>query len=179
MSNDFRHLPRFTFVLGGAASGKSRFAETLAQDASARRMYIATAQAFDDEMKTKIHRHQARRTQGWRTVEAPLDASTALAQAAPEDVVLFDCASLWLSNHMFAESDLETETFDLIRAITTCNAPVIVVSNEVGQGVVPDNALARAFRQAQGELNQKLAAASDLAVFVTAGLPQVLKGTLP
>lgn len=179
MTTDFTHLPHLTFVLGGAASGKSRFAEGLAEAWSDQRLYIATAQAFDDEMQVKITRHQDRRGAGWRTVEAPLDVPAALTQVQTDEVILFDCASLWLSNHMFAESDIEVATANLVRALQACPAPVIIVSNEVGQGVVPENALARRFRQLQGEVNQALAATSDTVVFVTAGLPQILKGVLP
>lgn len=179
MTTEFTHLPHLTFVLGGAASGKSRFAESLAEAWSDKRLYIATAQAFDAEMQVKITRHQDRRGTGWRTIEAPLDIPGALTQVHADEIVLFDCASLWLSNHMFAEHDIEAETDKLIRALQNCPVPVIIVSNEVGQGVVPENALARRFRQLQGEVNQALAAASDTVAFVTAGLPQILKGALP
>ncbi|MBI1494625.1 bifunctional adenosylcobinamide kinase/adenosylcobinamide-phosphate guanylyltransferase [Halocynthiibacter styelae] len=179
MTTEFTHLPHLTFVLGGAASGKSRFAEGLAEAWSDKHLYIATAQAFDDEMQVKITRHQDRRGTGWHTIEAPLDVPSALTQVQAGEIVLFDCASLWLSNHMFAENEIEAETDKLVRALQNCPAPVIIVSNEVGQGVVPENALARRFRQLQGEVNQALAATSDTVVFVTAGLPQILKGQLP
>ena len=103
----------------------------------------------------------------------------ALAQVGADQVVLLDCASMWLTNHMMAEHDIEAETQSFIESLAACNGRVVIVSNEVGMGIVPDNALARRFRIAQGKLNQELAAAADLAVFVIAGLPQVLKGQLP
>ncbi len=168
-----------TLVLGGAASGKSAFAEDLVQRIGGKRIYIATAQAFDDEMRKKISRHIAQRGDGWHTVEAPLDVPGALRDRQQDEVVLLDCATLWLTNHMLAEHDLDAQQADLLSSLADCPCPVVVVSNEVGQGVVPDNALARRFRAAQGRLNQRIAAQSDCTVFVTAGLPQILKGTPP
>lgn len=167
------------FVLGGAASGKSAYAETLVERLAPRRLYIASAQAFDAEMTDKIARHRARRGDGWRTVEAPLDVAGALAAAAPEEAVLFDCATLWLTNRLLAEADLESEIAQLVEALAQAPHPRVVVSNEVGQGIVPADALSRRFRAAQGALNQALAAAAEHAVWVVAGLPQPLKGPLP
>lgn len=172
-------LPHLTFVLGAAASGKSAFAERLVAATGRRRIYLATADALDEEMQVKIVAHQARRGSGWTTVEAPLDLAPALAAAGPDEAVLIDCATLWLANQMGAKADLTTEESRLLHAIGKCAAPVTVVSNEVGAGVVPDNALARRFRSAQGRLNQGLAARAGLVVQVIAGLPLVLKGTLP
>lgn len=167
----------FILVLGGAASGKSAFAESLCLKADGPRHYIATAQAFDDEMRDKITRHQARRDAGWTTIEAPLDLAPALASFGPKDVVLLDCVTLWLSNHLLAESALETEFDTLLQALAQCRAETLVlVSNEVGHGVVPDTALGRRFRAAQGQLNQLLAQAADRVALVTAGLPLLLKG---
>lgn len=166
-------------ILGGARSGKSALAERLADSGGKPRVYIATAQAFDDEMRDRIAQHKQRRTGLWRTVEAPLDAAAALARATPDEIVLLDCATLWLSNHLLAENDLAAESDHLLAALAACPAAVVVVSNEVGFGIVPDNALARRFRDEQGRLNQRLAAAADLVVLVAAGLPLVLKGTLP
>lgn len=143
------------------------------------RRYIATAQAWDDEMRDRIALHRAQRGGGWITVESPLDVSVALSGALASEIVLVDCATLWLSNHLLAEADLAAQTDLLLRAIAACPAPVIVVSNEVGWSIVPENALARAFRDAQGRLNQHMAAQADLVVAVMAGLPLVLKGTLP
>ncbi len=172
-------LPKLTLIIGAAASGKSAFAETLVTCTMRARTYIATAQAFDDEMRAKIARHRDMRGTGWQTIEAPLDIPAALQQVPADHVVLIDCATLWLSNHMLAESDLEATETDLLNAFENCPAPVVVVSNEVGAGVVPDNTLSRKFREAQGRLNQTLAAQAGLVVTVIAGLPMVLKGTLP
>ncbi|SLN51863.1 Bifunctional adenosylcobalamin biosynthesis protein CobP [Pseudooctadecabacter jejudonensis] len=171
-------LSSFTFVIGGTASGKSAYAESLCFQTKKPRVYIATAQAFDDEMRAKISLHQAQRGDDWRTLEAPLEAAAALATCTADDVVLLDCATLWLSNLLLADRDLDADGDALLGAIATCPAQVIVVSNEVGQGVVPDNALARQFRNAQGRLNQKLAAQADTVVQVIVGLPQVLKGQI-
>ena len=168
-------LPQFSLVIGGAGSGKSAHAEQLLTDTGRPLLYIATGQAYDAEMQRKIKAHQDRRGVVWRTIEAPLDVPAALAQARPEEAVLLDCATLWLTNHIFAESELDGEEARLIDAITTCPAPVVVVTNEVGAGIVPENALARRFRNAQGALNQRLAAAADSVTAVMAGLPLVLK----
>jgi len=172
-------LPKLTLVLGGAASGKSGFAERLVCDTGAARVYIATAQAFDDEMAAKISAHRSARGPDWDTVEAPLDVAPALASASADQVVLLDCATLWLSNQILAKADLASVEAQFLEAITTTKARLVVVSNEVGQSGVPDNALARIFRNAQGRINQDIAARADLVVAVMAGLPIVLKGVLP
>lgn len=172
-------LPHLTFVLGGAASGKSAFAEALVARTGAAKVYLATAEIYDAEMRAKVDAHLEMRGQNWRTIEAPRDLHRALASVSKDEVVLLDCATMWLSNHMMSESDLGKETEELLAALNDCAGPVVVVSNEVGMGIVPDNALARKFRDAQGKLNQRLAAEADLAVFVVAGLPSVLKGQLP
>lgn len=166
-------------VLGGAASGKSDFAETLVTGTGRGRVYLATAQVFDDEMQAKVERHRALRGQGWHTIETPLDLGRTLATISGDQAVLVDCATMWLNNHLMAENDLAEAEAELMAGFALCNAPVVVVSNEVGLSVVPDNALARRFREAQGALNQKLAAKAGLVVNVVAGLPQVLKGALP
>jgi len=172
-------LPNLTLVLGGANSGKSDFAETLVRETGLRRIYIATAQAFDREMQSKIDAHRAARGADWNTVEAPLNLTLALENWAPDDAVLIDCATLWLSNHLLADHDLEAECAALLNALAATPGPVVVVSNEVGMGIVPDNALARRFRTAQGRLNRALAIQAGLVVAVMAGLPMVLKGQLP
>lgn len=172
-------LPKLTLVLGGAASGKSAWAENLVLGGAQNPVYLATAKAWDTEMQAKIERHRLSRGDGWVTVEAPLELGLALAQADANQAVLLDCATLWLTNHLLADHDLDHETAGLLDALGTCAAPVVVVSNEVGYGIVPDNALSRRFRQAQGELNQKLAAQADLVVAVMAGLPLGLKGRMP
>ncbi|WP_170402596.1 bifunctional adenosylcobinamide kinase/adenosylcobinamide-phosphate guanylyltransferase [Ruegeria arenilitoris] len=171
--------PDLTFVLGGAASGKSAFAEQLVVSSGKSRVYLATSQVFDDEMRDKVQRHIAQRGEGWATVEAPLDLGPALADLTPDHICLIDCATMWLTNHLLAENDLEVAQAALLQALKSCHAPVVIVSNEVGHGIVPDNALSRRFREAQGRLNIALAAQADLAVQVTAGLPLVLKGQLP
>ena len=171
-------MSRLTLVIGGARSGKSRFAEGLALATQRPRRYIATAQAWDTEMRNRIALHKDQRGDNWITVEAPLDVAGALEDAQENEVVLLDCATLWLSNHLLGEADLKVQTAVLLAAIAACLAPVIVVSNEVGWSIVPDNALARSFRDAQGRLNQDMAAQADLVVAVMAGLPMVLKGNL-
>ena len=164
-----------TLVFGGARSGKSRHAEGLARATGLPRRYIATAKAFDAEMTDRIARHKADRGADWRLVEAPLDLCGALAVVPAGEVVLVDCATLWLTNHLLAGHDLAAETAGLLAALADCRSPVIVVSNEVGWSIVPDNALARAFSDAQGRLNQALAAQAGRVVMVVAGLPMVLK----
>jgi adenosylcobinamide kinase / adenosylcobinamide-phosphate guanylyltransferase len=172
-------LPPLTLVIGGARSGKSGFAEALVVASGRPRRYIATAEAWDDEMQARIARHREDRGQSWTTVEAPLDLPVALAQVGSGEAVLIDCATLWLTNHLLADHDLPAITGALLSALTTCPAPVVVVSNETGWGIVPENALARRFRDEQGRLNQRLAAQAQLVVTVIAGLPMVLKGALP
>jgi adenosylcobinamide kinase / adenosylcobinamide-phosphate guanylyltransferase len=172
-------LPQLTLVVGGARSGKSAFAERLVTATQRPRRYVATAEAWDDEMRQRIAQHQRDRGGDWLTVEAPLDLCAALASARPGDVVLIDCATLWLTNHLLADHDLPAQTEALIRALAACPAPVVIVSNETGWGIVPDNALARRFRDEQGRLNQRLAHVAGLVVTVIAGLPLVLKGSLP
>lgn len=172
-------LPALTLVIGGARSGKSGLAERLVCATGSARRYIATAEAWDDEMRDRIARHRADRGEGWLTVEAPLDLCAPLAAARGDEVVLIDCATLWLSNHLLRDADLGAESDALLAALATCAAPVVVVSNEVGWGIVPDNALARAFRDAQGRLNQRLATQAGMVLGVMAGLPMVLKGARP
>lgn len=172
-------LDRLTLVLGGARSGKSAFAERMARAATPHPVYLATAEAHDDEMRARIAEHIAARGPHWRCVEAPHDPAPALAQVAANEAVLLDCATLWLSNRMLAGADIAAEAERLLAALGQCVAPVVVVSNEVGLSVVPENALARRFRDEQGRLNQALAARAGCAVLMAAGLPLVLKGRLP
>jgi len=144
------------------------------------KVYLATAEAGDAEMETKIAEHRrARAGQGWRTIEAPHDLSRALGQLDPEEIALIDCATFWLANKMGVDAPWDTALEELLYTMARCPTPLVLVSNELGQGIVPAGKQSRAFRAAHGEMNQRLAAASDLVVFVTAGLPQVLKGTLP
>ena len=171
-------LPKLTFVLGGAASGKSAWAENLLLSSGLEPVYVATSRIFDDEIKKKVSIHRSRRNDDWSTLEADIDLSDALSGLIAGQVALVDCATMWLTNHMLDGKDLGEATNQLLAAIDTCDAPVVVVSNEVGQGIVPDNALARSFREAQGRLNIKLAHKANLAVEIKAGLPMVLKGKL-
>ena len=172
-------LPRLSLVLGGAACGKSTFAEGLVKAVCETPTYVATAQVYDTEMAAKVAAHQAARGDGWTTIEEPLDIAGALAKAPAQVPVLIDCATLWLTNVMLGGHDLDAARHDFLSAITDAEQPIVVVSNEVGQGIVPDNALSRQFRNAQGRLNQDIAARADLVVAVMAGLPLVLKGQLP
>ena len=168
-------LPRLTLVLGGARSGKSRHAERLVMAAPSPWIYVATAQAFDDEMTARIAEHRSRRAEGWHTVEAPLDLAGVIAAHADSGPVLIDCLTLWLSNVMLDGRDVETACDTLVDVLANATGPIVVVSNEVGLGIVPDNALARRFRDAQGRLNQEIAAGADRVVLMTAGLPLTLK----
>jgi len=169
-------LPRLTLVLGGARSGKSRYAEELARSARGKVVYIATGRAGDEEMRRRIAEHRRLRDRNWTTLEAPIELAHALKALEPGGPALVDCLTLWLSNVMLAKRDLVKDCDALVAALGACRAPVIAVSNEVGQGVVPDTPLGRAFRDAQGILNQRVAAIADRVVLTAAGLPLVLKG---
>ncbi len=163
-----------TLVLGGARSGKSRFAESLAPDLGAPRTYLATAEPFDEEMRQRIARHREQRAgAGWVTVEAPLDPASVIRQAA--GLVLMDCVTVWLGNLMHHGRDLGAEVAQFCAALEACTAQVILVSNEVGLSIVPENAMARRFRDEQGLANQRLAAVAENVYFIAAGLPLKLK----
>lgn len=166
-----------TLVLGGARSGKSRMAESLARETGLRRVYVATAQAFDDEMAERIARHRAdRAADGWTTIEEPLGLPMVLArEARPDTVLLVDCLTLWLSNLMLGERNIEASQTAFLSMLRGAKGPVILVSNEVGMGIVPETSLGRQFRDAQGRLNQAVADVCAKVVFVAAGLPLVLK----
>lgn len=163
-------------VLGGARSGKSRFAQDRAEALTDKLIYLATAQAFDDEMRERIALHRADRGTRWSTVEAPLElAETITACSGPETVVLVDCLTLWASNLMLADRDVAAATERLVRAVSAARGPIVLVANEVGLGIVPDNALARRFRDVAGRINQDMAAAADEVVMMFAGLSLTLK----
>lgn len=169
-------MHRRVLVLGGARSGKSRTALELAERTSTERTYIATAQAYDDEMRERIAQHRAERDGSWRTVDAPLDLAEAVqARTAPGKAVLVDCLTLWLSNVLLAERNVAHEADRLVQAVQEAKGPLILVSNEVGQGIVPPTPLGRTFRDEQGRLNQRIAEACDAVVFVAAGCPILLK----
>jgi adenosylcobinamide kinase / adenosylcobinamide-phosphate guanylyltransferase len=169
-------LHRRVLILGGARSGKSRYAQGLAEACNLEMVFVATAQGHDDEMRARIAAHRAQRGRGWRTVEEPSALTAALCtEARPETVVLVDCVTLWLSNLLLAGADVDEAATDLVAALTRIAGPVILVSNEVGSGVVPATPLGRAFRDAQGRLNQAIATVCDAVILVTAGCPRLLK----
>lgn len=163
-------------ILGGARSGKSRHAQSLAEAFDGDLVFIATGEAYDDEMAERIDRHRADRGPRWDTIEAPLALGDAIrAHAAPDKLLLIDCLTLWVSNLMQAGRDIVDATADLVAALDEAPGPVILVTNEVGLGIVPDNALARRFRDEAGRVNQAVAAAANEVSFVAAGLPLRLK----
>jgi adenosylcobinamide kinase/adenosylcobinamide-phosphate guanylyltransferase len=174
-------VAKLSLVLGGARSGKSRYAESviaaLPPPWHAPWIYVATAEPGDAEMAERIAAHRARRGTSWRTIEAPRDLAGSLqtASAAP---ALVDCLTLWLSNLMLAGADIDTEMERLDHAVAAAAAPVVMVANEVGSGIVPEHPLGRRFRDLQGVLNQRIAARADRVVLMVAGLPLAVKGTL-
>jgi adenosylcobinamide kinase / adenosylcobinamide-phosphate guanylyltransferase len=168
-------FPKMTFVLGGARSGKSLYAEQLVTAQPGPWCYIATAQGFDAEMLARIADHQRRRASDWVTLDAPLDLIGTLRSVPPGRPTLVDCLTLWLTNVMLDGRHVEQAMTDLVNALASLPGPCVMVSNEVGLGIVPDNALARAFRDHAGRLHQRVAAHADRVVFMVAGLPMVVK----
>jgi adenosyl cobinamide kinase/adenosyl cobinamide phosphate guanylyltransferase len=170
-----------TLVLGGARSGKSRYAESLIAALPPPWLppwtYLATAEASDTEMAARIATHRARRGPQWQTIEAPRDLAAAL-KSRETMPMLVDCLTLWLSNLILADTDIDAEIARLEAALADTGAPVVLVANEVGSGIVPDNPLGRRFRDLQGVLNQRIASRADRVVLVVAGLPLAIKGTL-
>jgi adenosylcobinamide kinase/adenosylcobinamide-phosphate guanylyltransferase len=163
-------------VIGGARSGKSRYAQQRIEGIAGKLAFIATAEPGDAEMAERIARHQADRGPRWTAHEAPLDLPAAILRAASSaDAVLVDCLTLWLSNLMLHERDPAAETHALDSVLARCPVPIALVTNEVGQGIVPMNPLARRFRDEAGRLNQRVAALAGEVVLVTAGLPLTLK----
>lgn len=170
-------MGHITLILGGARSGKSAYAERLAVQCSLPAIYIATADAADDEMAARIAAHQRRRGPQWVTKEIPLALAQEIVKPAYAGaVILVDCLTLWLSNLMHHQYDIAQQTEALLAALDAMQADILLVSNEVGQGIVPDNALARQFRDVAGILHQRIAEKADRVIFVTAGLPNILKG---
>jgi adenosylcobinamide kinase/adenosylcobinamide-phosphate guanylyltransferase len=169
---------KLTLVIGGAASGKSAFAEHLVVQSGLSQVYLATARVLDDEMGVKVERHKQMRGAGWQTLETPLSPEDELADLNANQAVLLDCATMWLMNHLMDETDMSAAESALIDGLCTCKADCVIVTNELGLGIVPADALSRRFRQKQGELNQRLAENADTVINVIAGLPQVLKGAL-
>ena len=166
-------VPRMTLVVGGARSGKSRHAEGLIEARPGPWLYLATAQAFDDEMRARIALHRARRSAEWITRDAPIDLPQAVAAA--EGPVLVDCLTLWMTNLILSDADIPASVQALLDACAATPGPLVLVGNEVGLGIVPDNALARRFRDEAGRLHQRLAAQADRVLFMVAGLPMLVK----
>ena len=172
-----KNTGKITFVIGGARSGKSSFALNRASALPGQKVYIATAQAFDAEMSDRIEKHKEERSRDWNTIEESMNLADVLRTASSAyNVVLVDCLTLWLSNLMLADKDLEKEMQLFIASLITHHASrVFVVSNEVGMGIVPENELARRFRDMAGRLNQKMAAVADEVYLVAAGIPVKIK----
>jgi adenosylcobinamide kinase/adenosylcobinamide-phosphate guanylyltransferase len=166
-------------VLGGARSGKSRYAEQAIEAATGGGLYLATGTAGDAEMAARIAQHKARRGPAWTTIEEPIEIARRIeAEARPDRPILVDCLTLWLSNLMHAGRGIDAETERLMAALAAARGPVVLVANEVGLGIVPESALGRAFRDHAGRLNQRVAAAAERVVFMAAGLPMPLKDTV-
>ena len=170
-------VPKLTLVLGGARSGKSRHAEGLITALPPPWTYVATAEAGDEEMAARIKSHRERRGAQWRTIEAPRELAKALS-ACGDRPVLVDCLTLWLSNLMLAEANVEEEIAQLEETLAATKGPLVLVANEVGSGIVPSYPLGRRFRDMQGILNQRMAARAERVILMVAGLPLALKGTL-
>ena len=167
-------------VLGGARSGKSAFAEAFAHHGREQRVYVATAERVDDEMVSRIETHRARRGSGWRTVEAPIELAEAIRrESAPRACLLVDCLTVWLGNLVHHGHDVDAARDVLLESLAAAPGPVVLVANEVGLGIVPDNAMARAFRDHAGRLNQAVAAVAGHVYFVAAGIPMTMKGAPP
>lgn len=163
-------------ILGGARSGKSRLAEQRARDSGLAVTYVATAEAGDAEMEARIAEHRRRRPPEWRTVEAPRSLARVLHEnAAPDRLLLVDCLTLWLANLLEDEEDFRRERQDLLETLPALPGEIVLVSNEVGQGIVPDNPLARRFRDEAGWLHQAVGEVCERVTFVVAGLPVTLK----
>lgn len=163
-----------SFILGGAQSGKSQYAETRVMQRDPPWIYLATGRAWDDEMVRKIRIHQARRGPGWKTVEEPLDPVSVL-KGLKGQAVLIDCLTLWLTNLMMEKREIGTDTDCLVRGVQEYAGDVVMVSNEVGQGIVPDNPMARRFVHEAGLMHQKIAAVADEFVMMHAGFPLIIK----
>ncbi len=178
--SDAESFVGLALVLGGARSGKSAFAESLVRERGVRPVYVATAEFVDDEMRARIETHRARRGNAWRTVEAPLDLAQAIGrESTSRACLLVDCTTVWLGNLVHHGRDVEVATRALLEALAAAPGPVVLVANEVGLGIVPDNAAARAFRDRAGRLNQAVARMAGSVYFVAAGIPMTLKGGPP
>jgi len=163
-------------VLGGARSGKSRHAQARAEELRLKQIYVATAQAFDEEMRDRVARHQADRDARWQTIEASIEiAQTVTEHSAPDTVMLIDCLTLWTTNLILGDHDTAAATGALVEAVKNARGPIILVANEVGYGIVPDNALARRFRDEAGIINQRIASVVNEVQLVVAGMPIFVK----
>lgn len=178
MKNEDRHLNESILVMGGCRSGKSRHALQLAEKiCDVHRVFIATCVPYDEEMKDRVRRHQAERNSSWITVDAPVELAEAIhTYSQSACVILVDCLTLWMSNLLMETPNLDRRIEELTEAINKAGCPVILVSNEVGTGIVPENALARQFRDAVGFANQKIAACAHEVIWVVAGIPMKIKG---
>ncbi|MGJ0425296.1 bifunctional adenosylcobinamide kinase/adenosylcobinamide-phosphate guanylyltransferase [Methylocystis sp.] len=168
--------PYLTLVLGGARSGKSAYAESLIVTHPSPWTYIATAEILDEEMRGRVDAHRARRGEEWRTVEAAQALVEAVREAPVDGPLLIDCLTLWLSNRLLGGADLSRDRAALVHALSFRSAPTVAVSSEVGLSIVPDNALARSFRDAAGELHQSVSRIAGRVALVVAGNPLIVKG---
>lgn len=172
-------LPKLTLVTGGAASGKSQYSESLIRACRLDKIYLATAQIWDDEMKGKVEKHVETRGANWLTVETGTDLARAITAQDRNAAMLVDCLTMWITAKMMADEPALPEVDNVISAIQSRTGPTVVVTNEVGQGVVPDTAMGRAFRNEQGRINQQFGAQAQTVIAVMSGLPLALKGDLP
>jgi adenosylcobinamide kinase/adenosylcobinamide-phosphate guanylyltransferase len=180
MASMFGNFPMVMLVTGGARAGKSRYAEALLRARPARHAVIATGIAGDEDMAARIARHKAERDPTWEVVEQPVSVRAAIRKAArPDRIVLVDCLTMWINNLMMEERDIDQEIAGLAGTLANAAGPVVLVSNEVGLGIVPDNALARDYRDHLGRTNQAVAAAADCVLFLVAGIPLIIKGEPP
>jgi len=181
MTKDNKDMPvnaRLSLVLGGARSGKSAFAESLVRSSPPPWIYVATAEALDAEMVERVAKHRARRDTRWQTVEAPHQLAAALAEAPADSPLLVDCLTFWLSNRLLAGANLQAECEVVVEALRSRKALTVAVSSEVGLGIVPENALARAFRDASGDLHQAVARVAGSVTIMIAGSPVEVKKSL-
>ena len=171
-------LPPLTLVLGGAASGKSAWAEKFLLSSDLELFYAATARPLDEEIKNKINLHKKRRGPRWSDIDATHDLKIALSCNNLRSAILLDCATMWLTNRLMDNLPMQESAIEFMQNISKCSASLVVVSNEIGQGIVPEHALSREFREVHGRLNMAIAEKADLVVQVVAGLPNVLKGSI-
>ena len=164
-----------TLIIGAAASGKSQYAEDILNNKVGKKLYLASANIYDEEMQEKVNKHKDRRGSEWTTIAEPLDAVHYIENLNIKEIMLFDCATMWLTNHFLEKSNIIHEIDLLVNSIKSSKGSIITVTNEVGSGIVPDNSMAREFRELQGKLNQKLATVASLVVTVIAGIPLILK----